>query len=351
MPLEPTIFLNGILSIIFVAISTFVGLSIASKYFKYKDRTLLFIGFSWCGMCIIWWSISISFLLILFTDKGLDQDIYIIIGYVLIPIFLESWLIAFTHLKYKQKRMIILIIFAILGVLYEILLFYFYFTDISMIATLSGPVDVKYGIFMISWLLFVIILVFITGNIFARESLKSDNPQIKLKGKLLMGAFNSYVIGSAFSIFSNYSIVILIIARITVILASILFYFGIFGGIEESEEIESIEEIHDTQEFLELVARHKHKKLTEEDVKFYREQTICLVCKTLLIGYTLNFICFECRALYCAKCARAISKLENTCWACNNPIDKSKPVKLPEAIEEEIPMEDIPPKKKIKQRR
>ena len=48
-----------------------------------------------------------------------------------------------------------------------------------------------------------------------------------------------------------------------------------------------------------------------------------------------SYIC-ECGAIYCENCARAVSDLENVCWACETPIDYSKPVKLKEEHTEEI---------------
>ncbi len=39
------------------------------------------------------------------------------------------------------------------------------------------------------------------------------------------------------------------------------------------------------------------------------------------------FVCTECGVLYCLKCAKALSILKNQCWACNTPIDQSKPIK------------------------
>ncbi len=39
------------------------------------------------------------------------------------------------------------------------------------------------------------------------------------------------------------------------------------------------------------------------------------------------YMCPVCDALYCFNCSQAIADLENACWACNAPIDESKPVK------------------------
>ena len=86
------------------------------------------------------------------------------------------------------------------------------------------------------------------------------------------------------------------------------------------------------------------KDLTEEEVAVSKEKKICLVCKGKVIGFN-SFIC-KCDTIYCQKCARALSDLENACWVCETPFDESKPVKLPEKKEEkEIAVESKDQKK------
>jgi len=76
--------------------------------------------------------------------------------------------------------------------------------------------------------------------------------------------------------------------------------------------------------------------ISEEKVTIHKERKICLVCKGEALGFT--YIC-QCDAIYCDNCARALIDLENVCWVCNAPIDKSKPVKSYEKDEEEIGLE------------
>jgi len=52
-----------------------------------------------------------------------------------------------------------------------------------------------------------------------------------------------------------------------------------------------------------------------------------------------------CDALYCEKCARVITAIENMCWICNTPFDITKPIKPYK--EKEVGRNDIN-KKKIK---
>ncbi|MFX0100258.1 MAG: hypothetical protein ACFFCS_11805 [Candidatus Hodarchaeota archaeon] len=69
----------------------------------------------------------------------------------------------------------------------------------------------------------------------------------------------------------------------------------------------------------------KPDNLTDEEITFHKEHKICLVCKGSITGFT--FIC-TCDALYCEKCAKALTELENACWSCNAPFDASRQVTL-----------------------
>ena len=89
----------------------------------------------------------------------------------------------------------------------------------------------------------------------------------------------------------------------------------------------------DVRDLLKIFTRPK--TLTEAEIAFYREQKVCLVCKGEVIGFN-NFICPSCNVLYCAKCAIALSELENICWVCETTIDKTKPIKLLEKKDKKI---------------
>jgi len=84
----------------------------------------------------------------------------------------------------------------------------------------------NYKLIINLFLFSLLILFIITGTMLARESLKSDDPEVKLKGKLLFLAFYSFIIGSILDIFSSTSILLLTIARIVLISSAFTFYGG-----------------------------------------------------------------------------------------------------------------------------
>ncbi len=228
MALELFEYFNGISSLILVSVAIIIGIKILLNYFKYKRREFLLIGFTWIGVSGIWLPTVISFFLVLITGIGLTVEIYFIIGNVLLPIVLLLWLTAFTDLQYKKKQKIILIIFAIEGAIFEILFFYFLFTDASIIGGIYKSITAIYSPFIMTYLMSVLAILIITGLIFARESLKSDIPEVKLKGKILMVAFASVLIGSILNGLILEEIVLMLICRFLLISGIIEFYYGNF---------------------------------------------------------------------------------------------------------------------------
>ncbi len=84
-------------------------------------------------------------------------------------------------------------------------------------------------------------------------------------------------------------------------------------------------------------------QVSEEKIAVSKETKICLVCRGEILRF--SYIC-ECGAMYCESCARAVSDLENVCWACDVPIDYSKPVKPFKEEEERVKVEEKAKKNK-----
>jgi len=117
--------------------------------------------------------------------------------------------------------------------------------------------------------------------------------------------------------------------RIGVIIGMVLYYFGIR---EEPLEAPKIHKKVEIEENILRFYKSSPGNITEEQVMFYKEQKVCLICKAKAMGFV--YVCSSCNALYCEKCARSISNLENACWVCNQPIDEMKPT-YPFSIEKD----------------
>ena len=237
MTLELVDYLQGSFSLIFVIISLIIGITIISKYFKYKNRLLILVGISWIGVGNPWMPDSISFLMNIFIEESLPVEWYFIIGNCFIPVALLTWLIAYTDMIRKKAQKKVIIITILLSIIFEIVFFTLFFIDINLLGEINPvrPFTVNFDIFITIYLLLVILIMMITGLDFAQKSVKSDDREIRLKGKLLRAAFISFTIaaildsllGTIFEDPTDPLLSIMVVAvRILLIFSALEFYGG-----------------------------------------------------------------------------------------------------------------------------
>ncbi|TFG22886.1 MAG: hypothetical protein EU529_09165 [Promethearchaeota archaeon] len=224
--LPPEQLISGLFSLFFVIISLIVGVMLILKYIRYKQRNFLLVGLTWIGMVSIWYPSAINVIIFSFSGSRIPDLLFMAIGNGLIPITTFIWMITFTDLLYKEKQKIILLIFGIISALIEIFFFYFLLTEPSVLGKVVSPVDATWTLPITLYQIAAIVMVLITGTLIWRESLKSSDPEVILKGKLLLAAVFSFVTGCILEIFSDVSIILLIIGRLILISAAIEFYLG-----------------------------------------------------------------------------------------------------------------------------
>ncbi len=226
MALQIIDIINGFLALIFVAISVIVGLIFFSKYRTNKQKTLIYVGITWIIMSEPWWGHTVSFLFALYTGDGLNIQTIYFLSTTFVPIGLTAWLAAFTELLYKDKQKVILIIAIICQAIFEVIFLYILFTNPSLIAKGRSPVDSINQPFILVYFLIVLAIFLLTGIKFTSVAMRSDKAETKLKGKILLVAILSYVIGAAWDgVFSSEG-VLLIISRIILAFSAIGFYYG-----------------------------------------------------------------------------------------------------------------------------
>ncbi|MHA1915046.1 MAG: hypothetical protein ACW986_10580 [Promethearchaeota archaeon] len=226
MALSPLDTLNGVFSIIFVAISLLVGIIILTRYFKYKERIYFLVGTTWVLIASPWWPSSISFLVALSNGIGIAPEAYFLIGNIFAPFAIILWLLAFTEFLYKKKRKLILLVFSIFGLIFEILFLTILFLNPTFIGELNPPVDVNYKSFTMIFLIAFLSTMVVTGFLFANLSLKSDDPEVKLKGKLLIIAYISFSVGALLDSAIPLNEALIIITRLILILSAFCWYGG-----------------------------------------------------------------------------------------------------------------------------
>ena len=214
--------LGGLFSLIFVIISVLIGVIIASKYFKHKRSEFLLVGLAWIGVSSPYWPSSLSIVLILTTNTTISFELYIFLTLFFVPIFFTFWVMAFSKLVLRKGKVLFITIYIIEAVLFEIFFLIVFFTNPEILGELKNPVDLKLKSFALIWMLIHVIFFLITGLLFARESLKSEKPETRLKGKLLVLAFMFWTIGTSLDALDPIDF----ISRIILIISAFSFYFG-----------------------------------------------------------------------------------------------------------------------------
>ena len=237
MVLELVDILQGSFSLIFVIISIVLGITILLKYFDQKNRLYLLVGISWIGVANPWIPDSISFLMNITVQQSLPVVLYFIIGNCFLPIALLTWFTAFTDMIKKDSQKRVLIITAILSILFEVVFFTLFFIDIDLIGVINPlrPFTVEFDIFITVFLICVIFAMMISGVIFAQRSIKVEDREVRLKGKLLRAAFITFTVGAILdsllgTIFEDpadpFLAVMVVVVRILLIISAIEFYGG-----------------------------------------------------------------------------------------------------------------------------
>ena len=218
--------LQGIFSLIFIIISIIIGLHILLKYFEHKRRELIFVGLTWIGMTLPWLGDAINLILIVLYNSILDISINFILIIAFLPLTTLCWLIAFTDLVYKKGQKVILGLYLVIGILVEILFFLLLLENPSNLGRYIGPFQIEYSLLTQIYIIFTLISFVLSGIILARQSLRAENPDIKLKGKLLLFAFILLTIGAALDSIAPLVPLTVVFARIILILSAIAFYGG-----------------------------------------------------------------------------------------------------------------------------
>jgi len=227
MELQPLDYLNGPLSVIVVVISFYVGIQILMRYVQTKNKLFLYVGIVAICTSEPWWPHVISLILVLTTGSALLPEVYFIIGNIFIPVAIYLWLMAFAEFMIDSKKKLVMVLGAIYVALYEILFFTLLFLDDeAFIGVIIPAIDVQYNPIMIGFLLTALLIILPTGVLFGRESFKSGNPEIRMKGKFLILAFFSFCIGASVDVLILSNPINLTIARVLLVVAA----FGFLGG-------------------------------------------------------------------------------------------------------------------------
>jgi len=332
--LSLTGWINGLSVSIIIAIGSIIGLFGLYHAKKFKARLLYFSSLIVNLISVLWLGNFIDFITILFTGKNMDNSngLYGYLNLIWLGPMIIVGSLAFTELIFPKRKYHMLFLAVLYAVIYELILFTFVsYSIIFLYPENIGEdlIDEEIGIFtpLGFIIIFAIIFIFIMILGFFLKSFKSEGIIRKKLILISIGYFLFLLFAVIDGLISD--LIGVVFFRIGVIIGMILYYFGIR---EEPIETPKIHKKVEIEENLLRFYKSSSGDITEEQVMFYKEQKVCLVCKAKAMGFV--YVCFSCNALYCEKCARSISNSENACWVCNQPIDEMNPI-YPFSIEKD----------------
>ena len=227
--------ISGVTALISVLIGFLLGFIVLIKYFKTK-QVLIFNFF----LCIIftlspWYPSGLGYLYWIITGEFLNYQIYVLIGTVGVPIAILAWLNVYLSTIKPQKKKLVLILYGILSIIFELYLFYFLLLApgapvnslLGIIIDPTNPMDIDYKGFILIFLGLVILTACITGIHFAAKSMKKEETlEIRWKGRFLFIGFLFFGISAIFDAIIEMGPILLVLMRIILALATFFFYLG-----------------------------------------------------------------------------------------------------------------------------
>ena len=228
-PLTDFELITGITTLIFLIISILVALLITSKYFTLKSKSFLFIGLAGIGQYFHYLPVVVNVMYALGTGGSLlPVEFNLLLGFTPLALFTTLWYFGITELVLQKHRKLILLLVIAWYAFYLIMLYTFVFTgNASYLAEVVNAVKMSFKPPFILLNLVNLIIWILPFFIFALRTLKSDIPEIKLKGKFLLVALILYPIGTLIDLLQEGIVILVIIARVIAIVSAFSFYLGL----------------------------------------------------------------------------------------------------------------------------
>jgi hypothetical protein len=314
-----------------------LGTGIMLKARKLHAKLLFYMGLNIFIIGFFWVASLVDFLTVIITGANI-QNTYGWIGimsYLSVPFITVISLYIGAKLMIPDKIKFTIVPIFILAIIFEILILanplgnlsFIYPTDsggssgdnLIRYDTVSGsPADLLIYIFEFAALIFC-------GFGYLYKSLKSKDI-IRKKFLMLSIGYLIFIGSLSANALLGYVGIDIHIAysRVGIIFSFFFLYLGLREApIDKKQEKQRKKDIKIEESLFRLYERPA--QISEEEITFHRERKICLVCKGKVSR--VNYICPSCNTLYCIKCSKELSNLENVCWVCNEPIDETKPIK------------------------
>ncbi|MFX1260277.1 MAG: hypothetical protein ACFFAN_20695 [Promethearchaeota archaeon] len=180
--LTPDFIIFGIIAIILVTFGTLIGSAMIYKYFKYKYRPLLLWGLCWVLLMRYFLPYAINFILLLIGREILSPENFLIIAYSSHPLTTILWVVAWTEIMYKKKIKLFASIAIIYGIIFQIIFWTFFFTDVSLLITRVSPFSYEPEIVLQLPFFSETLLFLILAFLLYRVGHKTTDKEIRAKG-------------------------------------------------------------------------------------------------------------------------------------------------------------------------
>ncbi len=225
VPLDALI--SAIFSLVLIVVFFAIGIKIMMKYRISKTRSLIFMGLAWIGLSLLWWSsfLTVFVVLVNISSNGLTPELYIFFTLFFIPFTGFFYITAITDLTIEKAQRYLQLFVIIFGGFCGILCVYLIFSgNTAILITKIDPYMVRYEDMTIILLSINLAFFLLLGMFFAIQTFRSDNPEIRLKGKILIIAYGIFTVGGIMDMLPfpllNY------VERLVVTISAIVFYWG-----------------------------------------------------------------------------------------------------------------------------
>lgn len=226
--LSPKDYFHGISAIIIIIISVIIGIRILYTYHKYRDKTHITVGLTYFFLLSPYWGGAISFIGVLVANYALNIEVYLFLTGAFLPIALVSWIYSVATLIYKNYKKILVLTYIIISIIFEILLIYFLITDYTIVGESTTKINQIGNEFLLIFQVLTIISMEATGIHFSILSIKSPDPKVKLKGKILLTAWLLILVSSALDAILITDALLMLIIRVILVTGVIFYYLGFF---------------------------------------------------------------------------------------------------------------------------
>lgn len=219
---------QGISSLVFVVVIIILMIHFAIRYQKYKEKNILYVSISLFFLSVIWMSDAVNLILILSLNTHLNIEIYYFFVIGFLPISIGGWFLVITNLLAKRQKKLIMVIIGILYAIFETLFIILLFLNTKEYIGVYNDsyFDVNSSLFSQTYLFISLSLFIITGFLMARQCLRVDQPEVRLKGKFLLMSMFFFLIGAGFEILTPIVAFTVVLSRLITISSSIFLYIA-----------------------------------------------------------------------------------------------------------------------------